>query len=91
MGLNEILALFKEGGTIVMAVLFVWVFIEDKRKNTKLLEDNAKMLQTLAQSNDNIAKSLDIIRDNLVTIDSKTDRNYEIIVKGSDINGRNKE
>lgn len=64
-----------------MAGLFIWVFIEDKKKNTKMLEDNTKMLQALATSNDNIAKSLDIISNNLVTIDQKIDRNYEVEVK----------
>ena len=76
-----ITAIFQYGGTVIMAALFVWVFIEDKRKNTKMLEDNTKMLQTLAESNQNIAKSLDIITNNLVSIDRKVDRNYEEIVK----------
>lgn len=64
-----------------MAGLFIWVFIQDKTKNNKLLEDNANMLKTLAQSNDNIAKSLDIITNNLLTIDKKIDRNYEADLK----------
>lgn len=76
-----ITAIFQYGGTVIMAALFVWVFIEDKRKNTKMLEDNTKMLQTLAESNQNIAKSLDIITNNLVSIDRKVDRNYEEVVK----------
>ena len=74
-------AVFQYGGTVIMAALFIWVFIQDKTKNNELLEDNSKMLQTLAQSNDNIAKSLDIISKNLVTIDAKIDRNYEVEVK----------
>lgn len=74
-------AIFQYGGTVIMAVLFVWVFVQDKTKNNKLLEDNSEMLKTLAQSNDNIAKSLDIISNNLVTIDQKIDRNYEVEVK----------
>lgn len=69
--------IFQYGGTVIMAVLFVWVFIQDKQKNTKMLEDSTKLLTTLAQSNDNIAKSLDIITNNLVTIDQKIDRNYQ--------------
>ena len=60
-------AIFQYGGTVIMA--------------TKMLEDNTKMLQTLAESNQNIAKSLDIITNNLVSIDRKVDRNYEEIVK----------
>lgn len=69
------------GGTVIMAVLFVWVFIQDKTKNTKILEDNTEMLKALSESNNNIAKALDIISNNLVTIDGKIDRNYEIEVK----------
>lgn len=65
-----------------MATLFVWVFIQDKTKNNQLLIDHTQMLQALAQSNENIAKSLDIITNNLITIDKKIDRNYEVEVKG---------
>ena len=68
-------------GTIIMAALFVWVFIQDKTKNNKMLEDNTKMLQVLTESNNNIAKSLDIIANNLVTMDSKVDRNYQESLK----------
>lgn len=79
---GEIIAqIFQYGGTVIMAGLFVWVFVEDKKKNTKMLEDNTKMLQALSESNNNIAKSLDIISNNLVTIDNKIDRNYEQEVK----------
>lgn len=78
MELKDIIgSVFQYGGTVIMAVLFVWVFIQDKTKNNQLLIDNSNMLKTLAQSNDNIAKSLDIISNNLITIDNKIDRNYE--------------
>lgn len=60
-----------------MAVLFIWVFIQDKTKNNKLQEENNSMLKILTESNNNIAKSLDIITNNLITIDNKIDRNYE--------------
>ena len=72
---------FQYGGTVIMAALFVWVFIQDRKKNTKLLEDNTKMLETLSKSNDNIAKSLDLIQSNIVTMDRKIDRNYESQLK----------
>ena len=68
-------------GTIIMAALFVWVFIQDKTKNNKMLEDNTQMLKVLTESNNNIAKSLDIIANNLVTLDSKVDRNYQESLK----------
>lgn len=74
-------SIFQYGGTVVMAFLFVWVFIQDKTKNNKMLEDNTQMLKVLTESNNNIAKSLDIIATNLVTIDSKVDRNYQETLK----------
>ena len=81
MEIGEIIqAVFQYGGTVIMAVLFVWVFIQDKTKNNKLLENNTEMLKALTESNNNIAKSLDIISNNLVTIDKKIDRNYEVEV-----------
>ena len=71
-----------------MAGLFVWVFITDKTKINKLEEENNEMLKLLtnnqkniAESNNNIAKSLEIISNNLITIDKKIDRNYEVEVK----------
>ena len=83
MELKDIIqAVFQYGGTVIMAVLFVWVFIQDKTKNNRLLENNTEMLKALTESNNNIAKSLDIISNNLVTIDAKIDRNYEVEVKG---------
>lgn len=83
MELKEIVqAIFQYGGTVIMAFLFVYVFFQDRTKNNKLLEDNTKMLESLSRSNDNIAKALDIISNNLLTLDDKADRNYEAIIKG---------
>lgn len=72
-----IVAIFQYGGTVIMAALFIFVFFSDRKERSTTLEDNTKMLQALSQSNNNIAKSLDIISTNLVTIDKKIDRNYE--------------
>lgn len=84
MEIGEIIgSIFQYGGTVIMAALFVWVFILEKTKNTKLLEDNTKMLETLSKSNDNIAKSLDLIQNNMITIDRKVDRNYEMQVNNT--------
>ena len=54
--LEVIKAIFQYGGTLIMAALFVWVFIQDKTKNNKMLEDNTQMLKVLTESNNNIAK-----------------------------------
>ena len=79
--LEVIKAIFQYGGTLITAALFVWVFIQDKTENNKMLEDNTQLLKVLTESNNNIAKSLDIIASNLVTIDSKVDRNYQELLK----------
>lgn len=83
-----IAAIFQYGGTVIMAGLFVWMFVQDKTKNSKLLEENTKMLEalsrsneTLSRSNENIAKSLDLIQNNMITLDNKADRNYTELVK----------
>ena len=60
-----------------MAGLFVWLFFWIIQKLNKMLEEHTELLKTLSQSNNNIAKSLDIISNNLITIDNKIDRNYE--------------
>lgn len=82
--------LFQYGGTLIMACLFIWVFITDKTKNNQLQQDNNTMLKilvdnqkNLTDSNNNIAKSLEIISNNLVSIDKKIDRNYEVEIKKS--------
>lgn len=74
-------AIFQYGGTIIMAALFIYVFFSDRKERNTTLEGNTKMLQALTQSNENIAKSLDIISNNLITIDKKIDRNYEVEIK----------
>lgn len=81
---DVILYIFQYGGTTIMAGLFVFVFFSDRKERQTTLDDNTKMLNALAQSNNNIAKSLDIISNNLVTIDSKIDRNYEVELKRGD-------
>lgn len=82
MEFTEILKfIFQYGGTVIMAGLFIWVFIQDRTKNNQLLANNTAMLEALTESNNNIAKSLDIISSNLIKLDSKVDRNYETILK----------
>lgn len=84
MEVGEVIAqIFQYGGTVIMAALFVWVFVQDKTKNTKQLEEQTKMLETLSKSNDNIAKSLDLIQTNMITLDTKIDRIYENQLKNS--------
>ena len=81
-------SIFQYGGTVIMAGLFIWVFVTDKTKNNKLEEENNSMLKLLTEnqknfteSNNNIAKSLEIISNSQVVLDKKIDRNYEKIIE----------
>jgi len=86
--INNLETISRVGGLVVMAGLFVWAFIQDRNKNTKLLEelsktnaDNSKAVEALVESNKNIATSLEIIKGALVNVSDKADRNYEEILK----------
>jgi hypothetical protein len=86
--INNLETIGKLGGLVVMAGLFVWAFIQDRKKNTKLLEelsktnaDNSRAVEALVESNKNIATSLEIIKGALVNVSDKADRNYEEILK----------
>jgi hypothetical protein len=86
--INNLETISRVGGLVVMAGLFVWAFIQDRNKNTKLLEelsktnaDNSRAVEALVESNKNIATSLDIIKGALVNVSDKADRNYEEILK----------
>lgn len=46
-----------------------------------MLEDIKEVVKALALSNENIAKSLEIISKNCAAVDSKIDRNYAEIIK----------
>lgn len=83
--------IFQYGGTTIMAVLFVWIFIKKETKYNKIEEENNLMLKTmvdsnktLTESNNNIAKALDIISNNLLVLDKKVD----LIRKQNRKNGR---
>lgn len=86
--INNLETISRVGGLVVMAGLFVWAFIQDRNKNTKLLEelsktnaDNSRAVEALVESNKNIATSLEIIKGALVNVSDKADRNYEEILK----------
>ena len=82
MEFTEILSAIGNTGTLcVMAGLFIWAYFQDKTKNQKMLEEIKEVVKALTLSNENIAKSLEIISNNCSSVESKVDRNYEAIVK----------
>ena len=81
----------KFGGLVMMAALFVWVFIQDRSKNSKLLEelaktnaDNSRAIDALVESNKNIATSLEIIKGALGRVEDKTDRIGDELIETKD-------
>lgn len=64
-----------------MAGLFVWWAIQDKTKNSQLLQENTKTLEIISQSSEKIAKTLETINNNTLTLDVKVERNYQELIK----------
>jgi hypothetical protein len=78
----EILSAISNTGTlVVMAALFIWAYFQDKTKNQRMLEEIKEVVKALTLSNENIAKSLEIISGNCASVDQKIDRNHEILVE----------
>lgn len=66
---------------LIMTALFIWAYFQDKTKNQKMLEEIKEVVKALTLSNENIAKSLEIISKNCSSVETKIDRNYSEIVK----------
>ena len=66
---------------LIMAALFIWAYFQDKTKNQHMLEEIKEIVKALTLSNENIAKSLEIISTNCSSVETKIDRNYAEIVK----------
>lgn len=57
------------GGTVILAVLFVYIFIEDRKDKKEEKKNNAQILKELATSNNNISESLNLLK---ISIDNNT-------------------
>ena len=75
-------AIFQYGGTIIMAGLFVWLFFWVITRMNETLKEINTTLKTLAVSEENLSKTIDIISQKLTQLDQKSDRNYLEIKKG---------
>lgn len=54
--------LLQHGGTVIMAVLFVWLFFQERKDLEKEREKNTAVLEELSKSNNNIAESLNLLK-----------------------------
>lgn len=85
MELTEVLgAVGNTSALVIMAGLFVWTYLQEKKKNTELLKEIRDAVTALGTSNDNFAKSLEILIQNYSNLDDKIDRNYAAILKNGE-------
>lgn len=82
MNMSDIASLFSNGGTVVLAVLCVWLIIQDRMKNNAMLEEIKEIVKTLKVSNENIAKTLELLQSGCDNVEDKIDRNYEYMKYG---------
>lgn len=82
MEFTEILSAIANTGTlVVMAALFIWAYFQDKTKNQRMLEEIKEVVKALTLSNENIAKSLEIISSNCASVEMKVEKNHEMLVE----------
>ena len=70
--LNQILMMkeiFNYGGTVVLAALFIYIFIAERKDKKEEKENNTQVLKELSNSNNNIAESLNLLK---TSIDNNT-------------------
>lgn len=61
--MEEIIKLiFNYGGTVVLAALFIYMFISDRNELKEEKKNNTKVLKELSTSNNNIAESLNLLK-----------------------------
>lgn len=61
--------IFNYGGTVVLAALFIYIFIADRKNKKEEKENNTQVLKELSNSNNNIAESLNLLK---TSIDNNT-------------------
>lgn len=61
--------IFNYGGTVVLAALFIYIFIADRKDKKEEKENNTQVLKELSNSNNNIAESLSLLK---TSIDNNT-------------------
>lgn len=66
--MEEIVALvFNYGGTVVLAGLFIYVFVTDRKDKKEEKSNNTQILKELSNSNQNIAESLNLLKTSIDT------------------------
>lgn len=73
--------IFQYGGTVVMAVLFVWLFIQERKDLEKERENNNSVLRELSKSNNNIAESLNLLKTSMDNTNTEFKQHDERAIK----------
>lgn len=73
--------IFQYGGTVIMAVLFVWLFFQERKDLEKERENNNSVLQELSKSNNNIAESLNLLKTSMDNTNSEFKQHDERAIK----------
>lgn len=55
------------GGTVILAVLFIYVFITDRNERKEEKKNNTQILKELSISNNNVAESLNLLKTSIDT------------------------
>ena len=74
--------LFQYGGTVIMAVLFVVIFIEDRKNLKEEKNKNTTVLKELSASNNNIAESLNLLKTSMDNTNTEFKQHDERAIKG---------
>ena len=59
--------IFNYGGTVVLAALFIYLFIADRKDRKEEKMNNTNVLKELSTSNNNIAESLNLLKTSIDT------------------------
>lgn len=73
--------IFQYGGTVVMAILFVWLFIQERKDLEKERENNNSVLNELSKSNNNIAESLNLLKTSMDNTNTEFKQHDERAIK----------
>ena len=69
------------GTSIVIVALFIWDWVANRKKITESTEQNTEILSELKKSNENIGKSLDLLKEYLMTHDRETKEELKMTVE----------
>ena len=74
--------IFNYGGTLVLAALFVYMFLTDRKELKEEKKNNSQILKELSASNNNIAESLNLLKTSIEINTDEYKQHDERAIKG---------